>query len=469
MAYETASINERSSVGIGESMNLFEMPSVDIGVSKVRYVEYKPLNQLNQDVGLEFEVPNSGSQYIDLRRTYLMCKVRIKKQDGSDLTSPQFNSSEESPGEGPVTPAPVSPSNVGPVNNFLHSMYSQVDIYLQKKLVTTSNANYAYEAYFNTLLKYDRPAKETHLESQLYIKDVGNMDDGNALSGGNNSLSLRALYTSGSKTVDMMGPIMSDVCWTNRYLLNGIELKIRLWPSNPAFHLMSSDADPKYKTELVDASLSVCMVTPTPETLLSHQELMVKKKWLAVYPYLKTDVKKYSISKGHYCFCADNVYLGSVPTRLIMGLVSEEATNGTFSKNPFNFTHYNLKYLNVTVDGESVPEKALNMTFGNNVFESNYIEAYTALYGRERYNETRDGGLFISRSDFAKGYTVFAFDMEPDIRQEEDGTVWPTFKKGNLRITMNFAKALPHTVSLILYATFPTLFKVDYARSVVIS
>ena len=453
MAYETTTMDSRSSIGISESMNLFEMPTVDVGVSKIRYVEYKPLNQLNQDVGLEFEIPNSGNQYIDLRRTYLMCKVRVKKADGTDL---------------PDKDTDAVGANVAPVNNFLHSLYSQVDIYLQKKLVTTSNSNYPYEAYFNTLLKYDRPAKETHLESQLYIKDIGQMDASDAIAGANSSLSLRGLYTAKSQTVDMMGPLMSDVCWTNRYLLNGVELKIRLWPTSPSFHLISGNPNPEYKTELVDASLSVCLVTPTSETLISHQELMEKKKWMAVYPYLKTDVKKYSISKGHYCFTADNVYLGNVPTRLIMGLVSEEATNGAFTKNPFNFKNYSIKHLNVTVDGESVPEKPLNMTFGDSMYGSNYIEAYTALYGRERYSEDRDGGLFIARNDFFDGYTIFAFDMEPDTRQEEDGSIWPSFKKGNLRIQMNFAKPLPHTVSLVLYATFPTLFKVDHTRAVTI-
>ena len=219
MAYQIGKIDDRSSVGISESMNLFDMPSVDIGTSKVRYVEYKPLNQLNQDVGLEFEIPNTGNRYIDLRRTYLTTKVRVKGFDGKFLPSLQVTGESN-----------TSLANVSPVNNFMHSLYSQVDIYLQKKLITTSNSNYPYEAYFNTLLKYDETAKKTHLESQLYIKDEGLMD-AKDIGGGNPGMTLRARYIAESNTVDMMGPILSDVCYMNRYLLNGIELKIRLWPT----------------------------------------------------------------------------------------------------------------------------------------------------------------------------------------------------------------------------------------------
>ena len=108
------------------------------------------------------------------------------------------------------------------------------------------------------------------------------------------------------------------------------------------------------------------------------------------------------------------------------------------------------------------------MKFDANSAKSSFIEAYIALYGRERYTDGRDEGLYITRSEFCNGYTLFAFDMEPDIREEMDGSVWPSMKKGNLRIQMDFEEALPESVSLILYATFPSIFKIDSNRAVTI-
>ena len=456
MAYETAKVDERSSIGIGESMNIFSMPTIDVGIGKIRYIEYKPLNQLNQDVGLEFEVPNTGNTYIDLRRTYLTIKVKVTKaSDNSKI--PKV----------PVADGDTALGQFGPVNNMMHALFSQVDIYFQKQLVTTSNSNYAYESYLSTISKYDERSKATHLQGQLYFKDSGTMDASKPL-GGNSGLTVRATYSAESNIIEMMGPIMSDVMWTNRYLLNGVGVKIRMWPTSPQFHLMSGAATPDYKTVMTDASLSVCMVTPSPQTLIAHQDIMVKKKRSAMYPYMKTDVKKYSMSQGHYCFNADNIYLGKVPNRILIGMVKEKSTVGDYEGNPYNFKHFNMKHINVTVDGESVPQKGLQMKFGIDEKSSSFMEAYIALYGRERFTDGHDEGVYVTRSEFYNGYTLLAFDMEPDVRQESDGSVWPTTKQGNLRIQIDFAEKLPEAVCLIVYATFPGLFKIDSNRAVTV-
>ena len=137
MAYQVSTTNERSSLGIGESMNIFQMPAVDVGVSKVRYVDFQPTNQLNKDLGMEFVITNLGNQYIDLRRTYLKLKVKIVQSNGTVLPSPFCVSNEDTVDP----PTPVKPpgvpeaSKVGPVNNFMHSLFSQIDVYFQNKLI----------------------------------------------------------------------------------------------------------------------------------------------------------------------------------------------------------------------------------------------------------------------------------------------------------------------------------------------
>lgn len=58
------------------------------------------------------------------------------------------------------------------VNNLLHSLWSQVDFFLQgKPLSGSSGATYGYKAYFNTLLRFSDESKNTQLRSQMYFKD----------------------------------------------------------------------------------------------------------------------------------------------------------------------------------------------------------------------------------------------------------------------------------------------------------
>jgi hypothetical protein len=71
---------------------------------------------------------------------------------------------------------------VGPVNNFLHSLFSQVDVSLNGTLITNSTNTYAYRAYIETLLSYGLEAKSSQLTSALFYKDeAGKMDKSNPL------------------------------------------------------------------------------------------------------------------------------------------------------------------------------------------------------------------------------------------------------------------------------------------------
>ena len=55
---------------------------------------------------------------------------------------------------------------VGPVNNWLHSLFSQIDLYLNGTLVNPSNKTCLYRAYIETLLRYGNDTKATQLSSQ---------------------------------------------------------------------------------------------------------------------------------------------------------------------------------------------------------------------------------------------------------------------------------------------------------------
>ena len=68
---------------------------------------------------------------MDLTNTYLFVRAKVTKADGS-------NHDTDNP--------------VGPMNNWLHSLFSQVDVYLNNTLVTPSTNTYPYRAYIETAL-----------------------------------------------------------------------------------------------------------------------------------------------------------------------------------------------------------------------------------------------------------------------------------------------------------------------------
>jgi hypothetical protein len=55
---------------------------------------------------------------------------------------------------------PLFPFQVDVVNNFLHSLFKQVDVFLKEKQVTQATSTYAYRAHLETLLNYGPSAMQ---------------------------------------------------------------------------------------------------------------------------------------------------------------------------------------------------------------------------------------------------------------------------------------------------------------------
>ena len=115
------------------------------------------------------------------------------------------------------------------VNIPLQALWTQVDLSLQQQVVSSVGTNYPYKAYLDILLNKSRLAKQTQLQSQLFYKDdAGHFDDPDPVGGSNLGLARRWSYTNKGELVDLEGPIFNDLCSQNRYILNGIQIGIKL-------------------------------------------------------------------------------------------------------------------------------------------------------------------------------------------------------------------------------------------------
>ena len=102
----------------------------------------------------------------------------------------------------------------------------------------------------------------------------------------------------------------------------------------------------------------------------------------------------------------ENLFLGQLPKRLVIGCVAHEVYSCHYSKNPFNFAHYDLNFMALYVDGQQTPAKPLPPNFSGVIYSRSYVNLFIST--GQFY---QDEGNAISWADYPKGYTLYAFEL----------------------------------------------------------
>lgn len=418
-----------------QNLALFATPPTESGIKKIEFVEFRPIGSVTTHAPIEFAVPDTGIEYVDLKRSRLYMKVKIVKLDGSAITEDD---------------------GVALVNIPLHAFWRQVDVQLQENVLTNGvSTNYAYKSYIDIITSFDEDCKETFLQGILYAKDSkGEMDDSNPITGRNLGLKQRFQYTKNGHEVELEGPIYTDITMQNRFILNGVKIRIKLFPSLDSFRLMSDDSD-KYGTLITDIVLKVCKVTVSPLVTIGHDAAL--KLAPAIYPIKQSIVKVYNISANSYDWTTDDLFSGRIPSILYVTLVHSDAYTGAFGKNPYNFKNFDANFVAFYADGTSVP----GMPFQNNYSQDQYVSSYLSLFNTTGLHN-RDKSNYIDRLDYAKGYTLYVFDV--DGHRGHDYTNKPRW--GHTRLGIRFGTPLPSSVSVICYAKYDATMLIDHSRNV---
>lgn len=441
MAY----LHAHSDECLKSELDLFTLPPTQTTIESGQWVHYKPVSSLTDDSPIEFMVPGLSDEYLDLSHTMLSLRVSMLPPPGPGTPATS------------TTPAiPPVKAVVAPVNNLLHSMFSQADVFFNQKLVSPANNAYGYRAYIETLLNYNSNAKESHLSTALWYADTaGRMEE---LGPGNKGFSKRSSELGPGTTIDLLGHLHCDVFNQEKFLLNGVELRLRLVRARDAFCLMESSNT--HRLHIVEASLIIRRVSINPGVLLAHARAL--QQGTAKYPLTRVEVKTMTIHGGVQGETLDNVFLGQLPKRMIIGFVDNRAFNGDKARNPFNFQHFNINFLSLYVDGAQVPSKPLQPNFTKDKL---YVDAYQTLFSGTGIHFLNEGNG-ISRSDYPYGYCLTAFDLTPDL-SASCSTHWNLVRHGSVRIEVRFETSLEKTINCIVYAEFDNVLEIDASRQVI--
>ena len=155
-----AFVHDQSCECTKSELDLFSVPPTQTSMEQGSWVEYHPITSVSEGSLIEFDINASGEDYIDFANTMLYVRAKLTAVNGANL---------------------AEDAAVGPVNLFLHSMFSQVDISLNGTLITPSTNTYPYRAMLETLLSYGMDSKTSQMTSALFYKDTASAMDSVAI------------------------------------------------------------------------------------------------------------------------------------------------------------------------------------------------------------------------------------------------------------------------------------------------
>ncbi|XP_069063657.1 uncharacterized protein F54H12.2-like [Pleurodeles waltl] len=332
-------------------------------------------------------------------------------------------------------------------------MFNQVDINLGDRLIPQSDNMYSYRAYIESILNYSCEALDAQFSARLFYKDTEAHFEDTVLDGANAGFKKRASFAAGSRQFDLLGCIHSDLFFQEKLLINGIELKIKLNRNKDAFCLIRGDGE-QYKLVILSASLFVKRVKVSPRVRLAHAESLQLLN--AKYAIERVALKIFSIAAGTRLTQQQNLFLEQLPKLIIIGFVDITAFSGLYTSNHFNFKHYDINYAALVHEGAVIPAEPFTPSFGT----SNFVREYLGLVSITG-KHLRDSGVVVSREGYGAGYTLFAFDLTPDM---EDGDHYNLIKNGNLKAEIHFTQALATNVNMVVFSVSDRVIQLNHAR-----
>lgn len=341
---------------------------------------------------------------------------------------------------------------VAPVNNFLHSLFSSVHIELNTMCITQGAGLYSYRAMIENLINYGCDARDTHLRSSFFKKDTAGLNGEDS----NVGHVTRRGWTNNSE-FDLESFLHCDLMNQNKYMLSNLPMTLKFYKSKPEFSLMTAPNDVnKYKIKITEAVLVIRKVKIAPAVAIAHEAALLKTT--AKYPITRVEVKHFTIPKDLMTTSIDNLFIGQLPKRIIVGFVDQGFFTGSFTSNPFIFDHFHHRFLEIQTDS-TLKVAPLEPNFET----SQYMQSYNSLIYATGVNYS-DCGVGISHEEFAKGYALSVFDLTQDI--SASSSYWSPQQTGILSLNIHFSKTLAKPITLILFSEFDNLIEIDRFRNV---
>lgn len=374
---------------------------------------------------LDFEITGEANVYRDLSNSYLQVVCRVVKDTG----------------------ALVADDAVAPVNNLLHSLFSDCEISVCGTRVNDKESHYPYRALIEQLLSSSPDVLKTRAKIHGWEldKDPGLMDSIILVEANNakpNPAFLeRRKGIAMSREYTLIGRPHADLFHQDLDIPANCRINVKLTRTSNEFALMAAD-NSRFKVEILSASLFVRSKEVAPEIIEVHREqLKVDNLHL---PFTQAGIKTFQIGANLTSASFASIFPDKLPKRIVVGLVRQDRVTGRYSLNPFKFDNFDLKSVVVTVGGKSIPAVQLTMNYGNRDYARAYINTLAALN-----LDTANKGIELEPELWANAYNLYAFKLVPGAIQ---GSIESTRLRSTVNLSFEFRTATTAPIEVFVYS-----------------
>ena len=322
-----------------------KVPIVDYVLSSHEQENYS--STLLDENCIEIEFQTAWNFYVDLKQSFLALKLKFVIGRGYDTYESKEKKKEHKDDSVVFTETGTNDdeeaevARVTYVNNIMHSVFSNVEVYINNQQIYNPNGLYAHKSYISNKFKGAITEYKGVLHCEVYDYEQDPEDIANPLT--DPFFTRRRKLLSRPDGFMLYGKLRIDFFSTSELLYPNMKIRLRLIRARPNFFMISDY--PNVILGIVDCSLYIRRIALENDY---HKKKMNILAYAPVeYNYLATLAKTFMISARQNQFIQENVFNNVPISRVAIAMNTNSAFTGSFSKNPCWYQQFDIRQFRI--------------------------------------------------------------------------------------------------------------------------
>ena len=284
-------VNPGSALMMTDETNVFTtMPTVTPVIEWIKVNPVFPLASLDDSNVIEFYIPGSSMEFLQLSRIKLVTEGQVRKSDGTALLA-------------------ADAKKVGLASNIHHGQFCNLEVSVQEVVIQNTNNLFHHQTYIQQMINNDKQTIESELSiSGFYLDTPGQFD--NLDPAKNKAVKQRDALIKDGKTFTLTRTLMANIVDQHKLLIPSCSLRIKLMRNDQKHILVTAaGSETDYKYKLTAIKLLV------PRVRLSSEATMAVENILRKSPGAKYQIERIansyiSIPSGASSAIYEGIYSG---------------------------------------------------------------------------------------------------------------------------------------------------------------